>query len=188
MLSLAWGECLRGHSFIISIIHGTSCNVKWYTSSGKMENSSLFDHKLRKPPGTNEYNTASRYCLGPVTNREATARCRWETIHLYSDYRRAEMTIQSLQRASSVCVCACTCIRGYFSSCTGFSNLQSTWKLRERLASISDVIAVIFWTSALFVVVWNLSHDTLLFKYPPFVWNKRRFEFHFCFTSASLRC
>lgn len=91
-------------------------------------------------------------------------------------------------KGRAVCVCACTCIRGYFSSCTGFSNLQSTWKLRERLASISDVIAVIFWTSALFVVVWNLSHDTLLFKYPPFVWNKRRFEFHFCFTSASLRC
>ena len=32
-----------------------------------MENSSLFDHKLQKPPGTNEYNIASRYRLGPVT-------------------------------------------------------------------------------------------------------------------------
>lgn len=102
MLSLAWGECLRGRSFIISIIHGTSCNAKWYTSSGKMENSSLFDHKLQKPPETNEYNIASCYRLGPMTNRKSTARCRWEIIHLSSDYLWSDITIKYLQRVSSV--------------------------------------------------------------------------------------
>lgn len=33
-----------------------------------MENSSLFDHKLQNPPGTNESNIASCYSLGPMAN------------------------------------------------------------------------------------------------------------------------
>lgn len=187
MLFLAWGECLRGHSFIISIIHGTSCKAKWYTSGGKTENSSLFDHKLQKPPGTNERNIALCCRLGPMTNRKSTARCRWEIILRLSLIWHYNEVIAKGERC--MCACTCTCIHGYLSSGTCFSNLQSTWRLRGHLTSISNVIiAVIFWTSALFVVILNLSHETLLFKYTPFVWNKRHFKFRFSFTSASFRC